>query len=148
MQTTEQDWEWVVSLDLRAVSFLTQKVCRQLLSQGEGGSIVNISSVHSVSCLPGAGPYDAAKWGVCTDHWPGPLLGAAGHQGILTATLDQLAANGTLFSQVYTARTHGDRSFDEHLPMDPELPLMPQVFRDHGYRSCAQLEYFSASSVC
>lgn len=64
MQTTEQDWEWVVSLDLRAVFFLTQKVCRQLLSQGEGGSIVNISSVHSVSCLPGAGPYDAAKWGV------------------------------------------------------------------------------------
>jgi len=40
---------------------------------------------------------------ICTDHWPGPLLGAAGHQGILTPTLDQLAANGTLFSQVYTA---------------------------------------------
>jgi NAD(P)-dependent dehydrogenase (short-subunit alcohol dehydrogenase family) len=64
LETTEQDWEWVVSLDLRAVFFLTQKVCRHMLSQGTGGSIVNISSVHSQSCLPGAGPYDAAKWGV------------------------------------------------------------------------------------
>ncbi len=64
LETTEQDWEWVVSLDLRAVFFLTQKVCRQMLLQGSGGSVVNISSVHSQSCLPGAGPYDAAKWGV------------------------------------------------------------------------------------
>ena len=36
-----------------------------MLKQGKrGGSIVNISSVHSLAVLPGAGPYDAAKWGV------------------------------------------------------------------------------------
>ena len=65
LETTEQDWEWIISLDLRAVFFLTQRVCRQMLAQSPvGGSIVNISSVHSQSCLPGAGPYDAAKWGV------------------------------------------------------------------------------------
>jgi NAD(P)-dependent dehydrogenase (short-subunit alcohol dehydrogenase family) len=64
LETTEEDWEWVISLDLRVVFFLTQRVCRQMLSQGDGGSIVNISSVHSMACLPGAGPYDAAKWGV------------------------------------------------------------------------------------
>jgi len=64
LDTTEEDWEWVISLDLRVGFFLTQRVCRQMLSQGDGGSVVNISSVHSQSCLPGAGPYDAAKWGV------------------------------------------------------------------------------------
>ncbi|MDP6019497.1 MAG: SDR family oxidoreductase, partial [Candidatus Latescibacteria bacterium] len=64
LETTEADWDWVISLDLRAVFFLAQKVSRQMLQQGDGGSIVNISSVHSQSCLPGAGPYDAAKWGV------------------------------------------------------------------------------------
>lgn len=64
LDTTTQDWDWVLSLDLRAIFFLTQKVCRQMVQQGDGGSIVNISSVHSQSCLPGAGPYDAAKWGV------------------------------------------------------------------------------------
>ena len=29
-----------------------------------GGSIVNIGTVHTVACFPGAAPYDAAKWGV------------------------------------------------------------------------------------
>ena len=28
------------------------------------GSIINVASVHSVACLPGAAPYDAAKWGI------------------------------------------------------------------------------------
>ena len=91
---------------------------------------------------------------ICADHWPGPLLGAAGHERILTPTLDRLAANGTLFTQAYTAtptciparralmtgttaRTHGDRVFDEHLPMDPRLPTMPRVFRDNGYQAYA-----------
>ncbi len=91
---------------------------------------------------------------ISTDHWPGLLMGAAGHDRILTPTLDQLSANGVRFSQAYTAtptciparralmtgttaKTHGDRAFDEHLPMDPNLPTMPQVFRDAGYQAKA-----------
>ncbi|MBI4166533.1 MAG: SDR family oxidoreductase [Acidobacteria bacterium] len=65
LETTSEEWDRVVSVDLRAVFFLTQMVCRQMLRQTpRGGSIVNISSVHSYSVLPGSGPYDAAKWGV------------------------------------------------------------------------------------
>ena len=33
---------------------------------------------------------------ICVDHWPGPLMGAAGHERILTPTLNQLAANGVI----------------------------------------------------
>jgi|ERR1051326_164190 NAD(P)-dependent dehydrogenase (short-subunit alcohol dehydrogenase family) len=65
LQTTAEDWERVISVDLRPVFFLSQMVCRQMLKQKpQGGSIVNISSVHSLAVLPGSGPYDAAKWGV------------------------------------------------------------------------------------
>ena len=65
LDTTAEDWCRVISVDLRAVFFLTQLVSRQMLKQSPGGgSIVNISSVHSQSVLPGSGPYDAAKWGV------------------------------------------------------------------------------------
>ena len=65
MDTSSDDWQDVISVDLRAVFFLTQKTCAQMVRQSPaGGSIVNISSVHSVAALPGAGPYDAAKAGV------------------------------------------------------------------------------------
>lgn len=65
LETTTTDWERVMSVDLRAVFVLSQLVCRQMMQQDpRGGSIVNISSVHSVAAYPGAGPYDAAKWGV------------------------------------------------------------------------------------
>jgi NAD(P)-dependent dehydrogenase (short-subunit alcohol dehydrogenase family) len=61
----QDEWERVIACDLRAVFFLSQMVCKQMVGQSQqGGSIVNISSVHSLACLPGAGPYDAAKWGV------------------------------------------------------------------------------------
>ena len=65
LDTSEAEWERIIRVDLRAVFFLSQKVCRQMLAQAQpGGSIVNISSVHSQAALPGAGPYDAAKGGV------------------------------------------------------------------------------------
>jgi len=64
LQTLPEDWDKVISVDLRAVFFLSQLVCKQVLAQKSSGSIVNISSVHSQAALPGAGPYDAAKWGV------------------------------------------------------------------------------------
>jgi NAD(P)-dependent dehydrogenase (short-subunit alcohol dehydrogenase family) len=55
----------VINVDLRGVFFLSQMVCRQMLKQKpRGGSIINISSVHSHSVLSGSGPYDAAKWGI------------------------------------------------------------------------------------
>jgi len=69
LETTSNDWERVISVDLRAVFFLTQLVAKQMLEQpaskiNQRGSVVNIASVHSVAAFPGAGPYDAAKWGV------------------------------------------------------------------------------------
>ncbi len=65
LETSAEEWERIIRVDLRAVFFLSQKVCRQMLAQAQpGGSIVNISSVHSQAALPGAGPYDAAKAGV------------------------------------------------------------------------------------
>lgn len=65
LDTTAEEWERVISVDLRGVFFLTQMVCRRFMEQSpRGGSVVNIASAHSYAALPGAGPYDAAKWGV------------------------------------------------------------------------------------
>lgn len=65
LDTTAEDWNRVISVDLRGTFFLTQLVCREMLKQQPcGGSVVNIASVHTKAVLPGSGPYDAAKWGV------------------------------------------------------------------------------------
>lgn len=90
---------------------------------------------------------------VTVDQWSGRWLGELGHPDILTPTLNQLARNGVLFTRAYsahpvciparrtlmtgtTARTHGDRVFNETLTM-PELPTMPGVFADAGYQTYA-----------
>jgi arylsulfatase A-like enzyme len=89
---------------------------------------------------------------ICTDHWPGSLLGAAGHPAIQTPTLDTLARNGVYYPNAYSecpvcvpARrtlmsgltphrhemlTNGSR------PM-PDVPTVAQSFRDHGYQATA-----------
>ena len=61
LDTTLEDYDRVLNIDLRAVFRLTQLAVRAM---PDGGSIVNISSVHSMAGVPGAAPYDAAKAGV------------------------------------------------------------------------------------
>ncbi len=91
---------------------------------------------------------------ICVDHWPGLLMGTAGHPVIITPTLNTMAENGTHFTQAYsstptciparrelmtgtTAKKHGDRIFSEKLRMDSNLPTMPDTFRKAGYKAYA-----------
>jgi NAD(P)-dependent dehydrogenase (short-subunit alcohol dehydrogenase family) len=63
-ETTLEDWEHVIGVDLRGTFLGCKYAIERFLRQGGGGNIVNISSVHSVSTLPYAAPYAAAKGGV------------------------------------------------------------------------------------
>ena len=62
--TTWEDWNKVISMDLSAVFHLCHMTIMQMMKQGDGGSIVNISTNHTVATLPGASPYAAAKGGI------------------------------------------------------------------------------------
>jgi NAD(P)-dependent dehydrogenase (short-subunit alcohol dehydrogenase family) len=65
VETTEEEWDHIMDVDLKGTFFLTQLCARQMLKQKpKGGSIVQIASVHTLASLAGAGPYDAAKRGV------------------------------------------------------------------------------------
>lgn len=62
-ELTACDWDRVIGVDLRG-TFLCIRACiEQFLQQGSG-NVVNVASVHTMACLPGAAPYDAAKWGM------------------------------------------------------------------------------------
>src|SRR5579859_3571494 len=46
LDTTEQQFDMVIGVDLKSAFFGTQIAARQMIKQGGGGHIVNISSVH------------------------------------------------------------------------------------------------------
>jgi NAD(P)-dependent dehydrogenase (short-subunit alcohol dehydrogenase family) len=62
-QVRPSDWDRVINTDLRGTYLCCWNAIPHMIRQG-GGSIVNITTVHTLACLPGAAPYDAAKWGV------------------------------------------------------------------------------------
>jgi NAD(P)-dependent dehydrogenase (short-subunit alcohol dehydrogenase family) len=62
-EVTEEMWDKVVDLNLKAVFRLTALVGTRMASAG-GGSVVNVSSVGSIRPTPEILPYAAAKAGV------------------------------------------------------------------------------------
>jgi NAD(P)-dependent dehydrogenase (short-subunit alcohol dehydrogenase family) len=59
-----QDWESVIDLTLRSVFLGIKYQARQMIAQGSGGSIVNISSLNQIVPLYGSSAYATAKAGV------------------------------------------------------------------------------------
>jgi glucose 1-dehydrogenase len=64
LDTTEAQYDKVLSINLKSAFFGTQIAARQMLSQGGGGRIINISSVHEDWPMPGNTAYCLAKGGM------------------------------------------------------------------------------------
>ncbi|MFC6734210.1 MULTISPECIES: SDR family NAD(P)-dependent oxidoreductase [unclassified Haladaptatus] len=58
------DWQKVIDVDLSGVFYGSQAAGRQLIEQGDGGAIVNVSSMMGSMGLDRRTPYCAAKGGV------------------------------------------------------------------------------------
>jgi glucose 1-dehydrogenase len=63
-EITEEDWDWVMSVDLKGTFFVSQAAARVMVEQGKQGAIVNVSSVMAQLALANQIPYCAAKGGV------------------------------------------------------------------------------------
>jgi 3-oxoacyl-[acyl-carrier protein] reductase/meso-butanediol dehydrogenase/(S,S)-butanediol dehydrogenase/diacetyl reductase len=59
-----ETWRNVLVTNLDGTFLLSREVARQLLAQGEGGSIVNISSIASKLAGPNTAAYSASKAGI------------------------------------------------------------------------------------
>ena len=58
---TEQQWDKVLGNNLKSCFLCSQTFARQMIQQGRGGRIVNISSIHAELSEPSASAYTAAK---------------------------------------------------------------------------------------
>jgi glucose 1-dehydrogenase len=64
LDTTEDQYDKVLAINLKSAFFGTQLAAQQMIRQGSGGRIINISSVHEDWPMPGNTAYCLAKGGV------------------------------------------------------------------------------------
>ena len=64
LETTEEAYEKVMAVNLKSAFFGTQVAAKQMISQGEGGRIINVSSVHEDWPMTGNTAYCLSKGGM------------------------------------------------------------------------------------
>ncbi len=64
LDKTEAEWDRVIGVDLKGPFLCSQAAAREMVKRGQGGTIINISSVHEDLAFPGYAAYCAAKGGL------------------------------------------------------------------------------------
>jgi glucose 1-dehydrogenase len=64
LDTTEEQYEKVLAINLKSAFFGTQLAAQQMIKQGDGGRIINITSVHEDWPMPGNTAYCLSKGGM------------------------------------------------------------------------------------
>jgi NAD(P)-dependent dehydrogenase (short-subunit alcohol dehydrogenase family) len=110
---TVEDWSRTIAVNLNGVFWCMQHEIRQMLAQGRGGAIVNMSSGAGLVAAPGQPQYTAAKHGVL---------------GLTKQAAQEYASEGIRVNAVLPGQT-------ETAPMRAYLDGMP----DHGERMLRRL---------
>lgn len=102
LDTSANGWDALIRINLTQVLLCTQRVARALVEAGQGGSVINISTIEAVRAAPGFAAYAAAKAGV-VNFTKTAALELAPHNirvnGLapdftLTESLEKMAPNG------------------------------------------------------
>jgi len=64
LDTTEAQYEKVLNVNLKSAFFATQIAAKQMIKQGGGGRIINITSIHEDWPMPGNTAYCLSKGGM------------------------------------------------------------------------------------
>jgi glucose 1-dehydrogenase len=64
LDTTEAQYQKVMDINLKSAFFGTQIAAKQMIAQGGGGRIINVTSVHEDWPMPGNTPYCLSKGGM------------------------------------------------------------------------------------
>ena len=64
LDTTENQYDRVIDINLKSAFFGTQLAAKQMIKQGGGGRIINMTSVHEDWPMPGNTPYCLSKGGM------------------------------------------------------------------------------------
>jgi len=108
VDVAEQQYDAVMAVNLKGAFFCAQAAAKQMIQQGNGGRIVNISSVHEDLPLPEYSPYSASKGGmrmlmrtICLELAPyGITVNDVGPGAIATPINRTVRSNPTLLHEL------------------------------------------------
>jgi glucose 1-dehydrogenase/3-oxoacyl-[acyl-carrier protein] reductase len=64
LEMTPDEWDKTLNINLRGMFFCTQRAAKEMIKQGSGGRVVNLSSVHGFAAVPDHSHYEASKGGI------------------------------------------------------------------------------------
>ncbi|MGW1603687.1 SDR family oxidoreductase [Streptomyces eurythermus] len=112
LDLTLEDVRRVLDVDLVGPFLLGQRAARRMIEQGDGGRIVNVTSVHEHQPRVGAAPYCAAKGG----------LGLLTQVMALELAEHGITVNAVAPGEIATPMT-GQEDTDVHTVRRPGVPL-------------------------
>jgi glucose 1-dehydrogenase len=132
----KDEWDKVIAINLTGPFLCSQFAARQMVSQGGGGRIINISSIHEDLAMPTNSPYCAAKGGL---------------RMLMRTIAVELAPHGILVNNIAPGAV--DTPMDAHLKNDKseyrdlleEIPMHRMGKPDEIAAMCAFLASESAS---
>jgi NAD(P)-dependent dehydrogenase (short-subunit alcohol dehydrogenase family) len=130
LEMTLDEWRHVIDVDLTGAYLAGQEAARRMVDQGDGGRIINVTSVHEHVPLAGSSAYCAAKGGL----------------GLLTKTMAlELAEHGILVNAVAPGEIATPMTAQEDTDVEQEdRPAIP-VGRPGDAREIAAAIAFLAS---
>ena len=106
---TEEFWDHLVGHALKCYLFLAQGAATRMIDHGHGGSIINISSVHSFRAWPHDGVYGIVKAGL------NRMVQSMAHDLAGTGITANCVAPGYIDSRVLPDHEESSRGDDEYL---------------------------------
>lgn len=64
LDISEEDWDWHMDINLKGTFLVSQRVCREMVHRGTGGSVILMSSVNGLSAEADQAHYNASKGGI------------------------------------------------------------------------------------